>query len=185
MTLSLHWPSFHMPMVSRDWTIGSTGGGGISVGTPELKVAIDLNYLRLPMNHIAGGKVTKTYHLQGAGAGVGAGVGLSVPFVNASGSLDAFPGAGSKIWLAPNSKIHPDIADFCQFVYVASAQRTNAAMQGSAALVIFTKYQNLDPISITAAAVCVSTSIASSIVSLGADCVCYKVWLKDGGRWMV
>ena len=113
------------------------------------------------------------------------GVLLSVPFVNGSGGLDSFPGTGSAVWLAPNSPLHPDISDFCNFVYVTSVQRTNAGMQGSAALVIFARYQSIDPISVMAAAVCMGVSGATSLVSIGADAVCYKVWLKDQGRLMV
>ncbi len=177
MSMTVLWPDLgmHMPMVSRHWSIGAISGGGISIGTPLLKAAIDINYLRLPLYRRMGGGQWK-YKLRSIGAGIEVGVGISLPVINVSGSLDSWLGAGSAVWLGPFSPVHPDLEDFTNYAYVGSVQKTNTGVQGSAVVVIFTKTLAINPFSITAIGVCSGLSSASSFISMGADMICYNIW---------
>jgi len=80
-----------MNFKNTDWRITGASGGAVMVGTPELQVEIGAGYIRMP---ILNTKTGEKAMLKGSGMGAGLGVSLSIPFVNASGSLDSFPADG-------------------------------------------------------------------------------------------
>ena len=78
-----------------DWYLGSPSGSGVNFGTPEIKVAVDSNSIRIPLTQIRNGVVTRSITLKGDGIGLGVGVGLQIPFVNVSDSPKELPGTKS------------------------------------------------------------------------------------------
>ena len=76
---------------STDWKIVGSSGGTVTVGSPEIEISVGVSYIRLPIKN---GRTGEQVLLQGVGGGISAGVSISIPFVNASGSLDDFPSTG-------------------------------------------------------------------------------------------
>ena len=76
---------------ATDWTIVGSSGGTVTIGSPEIEISVGVSYIRLPIKNERTGEQVL---LQGVGGGVSAGVSISIPFVNASGSLDEFPSTG-------------------------------------------------------------------------------------------
>lgn len=70
------------------------------VGTPSLRVEAGAAHITMPIKNTASGNVVR---LSGGGAGLAAGVSISVPFINATYSAEAFPSASlGKIYAGPD-----------------------------------------------------------------------------------
>lgn len=76
--------------------------------------------------------------LSGAGIGGGVGVGLSMPVLNASGSLDAFPSVGiGNVIAATAARPAMSIKDWAGFVAVFSAGSGGSAVIADVSLAVF------------------------------------------------
>ena len=77
-----------MEIVSTGWGIAGSGGGNARVGTPIFRLEIGAGNITLPIENASSGEVVK---LSGYGGGFSGGISISLPFANASWSLDDFP----------------------------------------------------------------------------------------------
>ncbi len=170
-----------------DWYLGSPSGSGINFGTPEIKIAVDSNSIRIPLTEIKEGKVTRSIILKGDGIGVGASVGLQVPFVNVTdspkelpGTKVSTPGVGSRIRYSMFSPDPMEPRDFKGVCWVLSVSHTDVGVQGSGAMIIFageiSPYSVL-PTSLNASAFSAGIGVASALVNIGADAVVYTLRL--------
>ncbi len=48
-----------------DWHLSSTSGVSVSLGTPEIKFALDGGHIVIPLNQVRDGKVVRSIVLEG------------------------------------------------------------------------------------------------------------------------
>ena len=170
-----------------DWYLGSPSGSGINFGTPEIKIAVDSNSIRIPLSEIKDGKVTRSITLKGDGIGLGVSVGLQVPFVNVTdapknilGTKTEIPGIGSRIRYSVFSPDPMEPRDFKGVCWMLSVSHTDLGAQASGAVLVFASeispYSVL-PTSLNASAFCAGLGMASALVNIGADAVVYTLRL--------
>ena len=91
---------FHFPRKSA-WRIASTIGWDASIGTPELKFALDRARIQIPLLRQENNTVVETQVLQGYGVGVSAGINVQIPVINLDRSTSSDPGSGTPIYESP------------------------------------------------------------------------------------
>ena len=171
-----------------DWYLGSPSGSGVNFGTPEIKLAVDSNSIRIPLTQIQNGAVTRSIVLKGDGIGLGIGVGLQVPFVNMSDSPKNLPdtkvnvpGVGSCVRYSMFSPDPMEPHDFKGVCWVLSVSHTDVGAQASGAMIVFageiSPYSVL-PTSLNACAFSAGIGMASALISVGADAVVYTLRLE-------
>ena len=182
-------PRFNLHQAKwSDWYLGSPSGSGVNFGTPEIKIAVDSNSIRIPITEIKNGKATRSITLKGDGIGLGVSVGLQVPFVNVSdspkeipGTKVGLPGIGSRIRYSMFSPDPMEPRDFKGVCWVLSVSHTDVGAQASGAAIVFageiSPYSVL-PTSLNASAFCVGLGVASALVNIGADAVVYTLTLE-------
>ncbi len=158
--------------------MSSTGGESISLGTPEVELAIDAGHIIIPLKQVQDGKIIRSIVLAGDGKGLGAGIGISIPFVNFGVSPTFMPGVGTPLWQSPFSPQAMEPNDFKGVCWVLSASHTDVGVQGSASCLLFCAEASiylLLPTSVNAVGAGVGTAFQSAIVNFDVDAVGYMV----------
>ncbi len=179
----IRWPHFHLHASKvSDWHPSSTSGTSVSIGTPEVKFALDGGHIVIPLTQVRNGQVVRRIVLEGDGKGAGAGAGITIPFVNFGVSPAAAPGVGSPLWQTPFSPPDMEPHDFNGVVWVLSASHTNSGVQASTSGLLFcdeVSLWSLLPTSVNAAGACVGTGLQSAIVNISYDAMAYTVKLQS------
>ena len=171
-----------------DWYLGSPSGSGVNFGTPEFKIAVNSNSIRVPLTEVKDGTAQRSVVLKGDGIGLGVSVGLQVPFVNMTdspkelpGTRTSTPGIGSRIRYSAFSPDPMEPSDFKGVCWVLSVSHTDLGAQASGALVVFASEispYSILPTSLNASAFCIGLGMASALVNVGADAVVYTLRLE-------
>lgn len=179
----IRWPHFHLHASKvSDWHLSSTSGVSVSIGTPEIKFALDGGHIVIPLNQVRDGKVVRSIALEGDGKGAGVGAGITVPFVNFGVSPAAAPGVGTPLWQSPFSPSDMEPHDFNGVVWVLSASHTDVGAQVATSTLLFcdeVSLYSLLPTSVNAIGACVGTGFQSAIVNISYDALAYTVKLKS------
>lgn len=170
-----------------DWYMGSPSGEGGQLATPEIKVGVDSQTIRIPMTEIKDGKHTRSFILKGSGVGFGVGIGLSVPFFNYSwspknvpGMKVEMPGVGSRVRYSMFSPDPMEPHHFKGLCWVFSASGATLGAQTTDACVVFAAEASplsISPTSLNALGFCTGLGFTTSVGGVGADAVVFTLHL--------
>lgn len=170
-----------------DWYMGSPSGEGGQIGTPEVKVGVDSQTIRIPMTEVKNGKTTRSFVLKGSGVGLGVGIGLSIPFFNYSwspknipGTKVSTPGVGSRVRYSMFSPDPMEPRDFKGLCWVFSVNGAALGAQTTDVCIVFAAEASplsISPTSLNAAAVASGIGLTTSLGGVGADAVVYGLRL--------
>ncbi len=179
----VRWPHFHLHAAREsDWHLCSTSGVSASLGTPEVKFALDAGHIVIPLNQMRDGKIVRQIVLEGEGHGCGVGAGIMVPFVNFGVSPSAAPGIGTPLWQSPFSPPEMEPRDFKGVCWALSASHTDVGAQASSSCLVFcdeVSLYSLLPASVNAVGACVGVGFQSAIVSISYDAIAYTLKLRS------
>lgn len=181
-------PEFHFHQSKwSDWYLGSPSGEGGQLGTPEVKLAVDSQTIRIPLTEMKNGRITRSIVLKGSGVGLGVGVGLTVPFFNYSwspknipGSKFGVPGVGSRIRYSIYSPDPMEPHDFKGLCWMFSVNGQALGSQTTDAAIVFAAEPSMlsvSPTSVNAAGVCSGLGLTTSLGGIGADAVVFTLHL--------
>ncbi len=182
-------PQFHLHGSKwSDWHLGSPSGSGVQIGTPEVRVGVDSQSIRVAISEVKDGRLTRMVTLKGSGVGIGAGIGLTVPFVNFSwspkevpGTKFNVPGAGSRIRYSAFSPDPMEPADFQGLCWVLSVDGQSLGTEGAETAIVFAAEPSLlsvSPTSLNALGVCAGMGLTTSLGGIGADVVVFRLQLE-------
>ena len=182
-------PKFYLHQAKwSDWYMGSPSGSGVNFGTPEVKVAVDSNSIRIPLTLVKNGRPVQSIVLKGTGIGLGVGAGLQIPFVNfvdspknIPGTKIGDPGIGSRVRYSMFSPDPMEARDFKGVCWVFSVDHTDMGIQASGAAIVFASElspYSISPTSLNAIGFCAGLGAGTALVNVGADAVVYTLRLE-------
>ena len=170
-----------------DWYMGSPSGEGGQFGTPEVRVGVDSQTIRIPMTEVRDGTITRSFILKGSGVGLGVGIGLSLPFFNYSsapknvpGTKVSLPGIGSRVRYSMFSPDPMEPYNFKGLCWIASVSGMMLGAQTSNLCVVFAAEASplsLSPTSLNAAAMAAGAGFTTSLGGVSADAVVFSLHL--------
>ena len=181
-------PSFHLHQAKwSDWYMGSPSGEGGQIGTPEVRVGVDSQTIRVPLTEIKDGRVNRSIILKGSGVGLGVGAGITIPFFNYSwspknvpGTKTNLPGVGSRVRYSAFSPDPMEPRDFKGLCWMLSVNGQSFGMQTTDAAIVFAAEASplsVSPTSVNAVGFCSGLGFTTSLGGVGADAVVFALHL--------